>query len=135
MYIDSLAARGLISPDAMNGLLQRVGDLKNQRPFESGGGAAASNVYVPRTYGAEVTPMKGPEMQHEHAAALEAAGQNRAQFDAALKNAESLNLKDLQQVGELYAKAPVGMYKTKGAVLKGLTEAFIRNARFQNKIK
>jgi hypothetical protein len=53
-FPDSLLARGIISPAAMQNLLQSIGNIKNPLPFESGGAAGTSSVYVPRGYGEKV---------------------------------------------------------------------------------
>jgi hypothetical protein len=60
-FADSLHARGLISDDAMAGLSQRVADLKQPRPYESGGAGGANSVYVPKGYGETITSGYGAQ--------------------------------------------------------------------------
>jgi hypothetical protein len=75
------------------------------------------------------------ESVEDHVNALKAAGQDRDKFQAAYNDASKLKHADLAKVASGYHLGPEKMYKTKGHALKSLEAAFIRNARFENKLK
>jgi hypothetical protein len=71
----------------------------------------------------------------DHVNALKAAGQDRDKFQAAYNDASKLKHADLAKVASGCHLGPEKMHKTKGHALKSLEAAFIRNARFENKLK
>ena len=76
-----------------------------------------------------------PKTAGEHVSALNATGTNRAAFDKALDNlkASKLSTAEIGQVANRYADT-VTKYKSKADAHKDISRAYIRNARFQNKI-
>jgi hypothetical protein len=69
-------------------------------------------------------------------AALKAAGSDRTKFDHAMQQAAGLSLAGLQEACRQYALTS-GTYgaKTKSEAVRTLESAFVRHARFENKIR
>jgi hypothetical protein len=93
---------------------------------------------VEKPKGRAKSPAKRPAglTIEEHAGALRVSGTDRNAFDAALdrlKADKSLKVDELIQIAGRYTGTTMA-HKTKAAAYKDIAQAFIRNARFENKL-